>query len=140
MDVAALARTLAFTVRLPDPAVAGHPVAAAIDRAVPSGLIEITYDEFTLVELASSDGASPVIDKRVGAGTTVTPVTVGTRPGLWLAGEPHEVAIVDPDGELVHDSVRRAGNVLVWEDGGVTYRIEGLASLERALDIAVSLR
>ena len=37
-------------------------------------------------------------------------------------------------------AVRRAGDVLLWEEGGVTYRIEGAPSLDEALAVAGSLR
>jgi hypothetical protein len=133
---------LPFVVRLADPELAGPVLAVTIDPAVPSGLVEIRYGGFTLVALASQPGAGPVVEKFLGSGTAITRVTVGARarPGYWLTGAPHDVAYISPDGEIVRDTVRRVGDVLVWEDSGVTYRIEGAASLNDALAIATSLR
>ena len=45
--------------------------------------------------------------------------------GLWIAGEQHVVYWLDAPPRL-------AGNVLLWEDGGVTYRLEGKAPDEGA--------
>jgi len=52
------------------------------------------------------------------------------RHGIWIAGEEHVVYWLDAPPRL-------AGNVLLWEDGGVTYRIEGKRlSKARALALA----
>jgi hypothetical protein len=139
-EIASSTSSLPFTVLLADPAIAGGPLAVTVDPTVPTGLVEIRYEGFTLVELASQHGSAPVVEKFLGQGTSLTRVDVGASPGFWLSGEPHEVVYLDPDGEVVRDSVRRAGDVLVWADGGVTYRIEGASSLDLALRIATTLR
>jgi hypothetical protein len=52
------------------------------------------------------------------------------RHGIWIAGEEHVVYWLEAPPRL-------AGNVLLWEDGGVTYRIEGKRlTKERALALA----
>lgn len=52
------------------------------------------------------------------------------RRGLWIAGEEHVVYWMQAPPRL-------AGNVLLWEDGGITYRIEGRhLTKERALELA----
>jgi hypothetical protein len=140
IDVEAVAQRVPFEVRLPTAEVAGEPTAASTDPAVPSGLIEVRYPGFTLVELASQPGGAPVVAKFLGPGTETAPVTVAGQPGLWITGDPHEVAFIDPDGATRLDRVRRAGDVLLWEEGGVTYRIEGAPSLDEALAVAGSLR
>lgn len=72
-------------------------------------------------------------------GTVVERVSVGGAPGFWLEGAPHAVYYVDERGEVIEDTVRLAGNVLVWEQGGVTYRLEADLSREAAIAIARSL-
>jgi hypothetical protein len=72
-------------------------------------------------------------------GTTVERVSVGDAPGFWLEGAPHAVYYVDEAGEVVEDTVRLAGNVLLWERGGVTYRLEADVSREEAIAIATSV-
>jgi hypothetical protein len=72
--------------------------------------------------------------------TTVTGVTVNGRPGLWISGAPHAVYYVDSEGRSLTDTVRLAGDVLLWEANGITYRIESALPLERVLEIAESMR
>ena len=43
------------------------------------------------------------------------------------------------EGEIVEDSARLTGNVLLWEAEGVTYRLESSLDLELSLAIAESL-
>ena len=134
------AASLSFDVRRADPGRAGPPLAVAAEPRVATGLLEIRYRAFTLVQLASAPGEPPALDKFVDEGTSVRPVTVDGQDGFWISGEPHEIGFVGRDGRLDADSVRRAGNVLVWEDAGVTYRIEGLDHLDAALAQAGALR
>jgi hypothetical protein len=81
------------------------------------------------------------LQKALGPDTTLTPVTVNGRNGFWLAGHPHLFFFVGSDGRVVEDSLRLAGNTLVWEQGGVIYRVEGESLTESAaLEIAAGLR
>lgn len=72
--------------------------------------------------------------------TSVEEVSISGARGYFLSGEPHLVLLLDEYGLIVEDSARLAGNVLVWEDGGVTYRLEGDFSKDEALELAGSLR
>ncbi len=67
-------------------------------------------------------------------------MSVDGHEGLWISGAPHTIAYLDPDGRYDTDSVRRAGNVLLWVGSGVTYRIEGLDTLAQAMAQARALR
>ncbi len=71
---------------------------------------------------------------------TVESVVVGGAPGLWIAGQPHMFWYLAPDGTAIEDSRRLVGNTLAWERDGVLYRIEGEITLDRALEIAQSMR
>jgi hypothetical protein len=71
---------------------------------------------------------------------TVESVDVDGSPGVWISGEPHIFWYVAPDGTFITDSRRLVGDTLAWERDGVLYRIEGAITLERALEIARSLR
>jgi hypothetical protein len=77
--------------------------------------------------------------KIVGDKTTVEYVDVNGGEGFWLSGEPHEFFYLSTRVSIP-ERVRLAGNVLLWEVGGVTYRIEGPRTLEEAMAIARSLR
>lgn len=77
--------------------------------------------------------------KKIGSFTQTTFVKVNGNSGFWIQG-PHDVLYVDPDGNLVPDTLRLSGSVLVWEQGGLTYRLESALTLDQALAIARSVR
>lgn len=78
--------------------------------------------------------------KELGPGSSLEKVTVRGRPGYWIEGEPHLVYLVERSGEVREESGRLAGNTLLWEEGGVTFRLESSLSREEALRVAESLR
>ena len=72
--------------------------------------------------------------------TTLESVTVNGGEGFWIAGAPHQLSFVDANGNFLPDTVRLAGNVLLWEQGELTLRIEGKLSKGQALRIASTVR
>ena len=80
--------------------------------------------------------------KIVGGGTTVEPVKVGQADGWWIAGAPHELMLAfrDPDGQVRWQQVTVTGNVLVWQAGSVTLRLETPLDRASAVAVATSLR
>ena len=72
--------------------------------------------------------------------TRVERVDVRGSPGIFLSGKTHFVILLDRDGEIVEESARLARDVLIWERGGVGYRLEGDLELAEALSVADSLR
>jgi hypothetical protein len=72
--------------------------------------------------------------------TTLEPVRVNGGQGFWIAGARHQLSFVDENGNLLPDTVRLAGNVLLWEQGELTLRIEGKLSKDQALRIASTVR
>lgn len=79
-------------------------------------------------------------NKIAGPGTTVDRVLVGDSPGYWVAGELHLFFYTDHNGRVVEETRRFVGDTLIWTDGDITYRLETATGLERALEIAASLR
>ncbi|HEX5087142.1 MAG TPA: hypothetical protein VFV89_04985 [Nocardioides sp.] len=63
--------------------------------------------------------------------------TVNGTDALWF-DEPHEVALLEPDGTRVTHSARLAGHTLIWMTDGVTLRLEGDIEQHRAEEIAES--
>lgn len=80
------------------------------------------------------------IGKILGPGTTLTPVDVGGRSGYWIAGAPHQLFYRDSSGAVVDDSLRLTGNVLVFESGQVTIRLECSCTASVAVAVAASMR
>jgi hypothetical protein len=82
-------------------------------------------------------GKKVVQDKKTARGTSVRFATVNGRPALGLFGEPHFLMYLDPrTGEPVEDQVYLAGNVLLWESGDLTLRLEGDLEFAEMLRIA----
>lgn len=81
-----------------------------------------------------------VLKKLAGPETRVEPVSVDGSPGVFLSGESHFLFLLDEYGRIVEESARLARDVLIWESGGVAYRLEGELEREEALRLAGSLR
>jgi hypothetical protein len=58
--------------------------------------------------------------------------------GIWFP-RPHAVEYVDRTGAVRHETSRLAGPTLIWTNGPVTYRLEGVTALDEALAIARSM-
>jgi hypothetical protein len=66
-------------------------------------------------------------------------VGIGSGAGVWLPG-PHPVTYVGRDGVERTETARLAGPTLIWSSGAVTYRLEGLRTLEEAGSVALTLK
>jgi hypothetical protein len=81
-----------------------------------------------------------LLGKAAGPGTKVEPVSINGARGFWLEGEPHLFFYRDPSGDVRQDTLRLAGNTLVWVQGEVTLRLEAQITKDQALRIATSFR
>jgi hypothetical protein len=77
--------------------------------------------------------------KKALAETRIEQVTVDGEPGFWLEGAPHFFTYVNDDGAFQQESIRLAGNVLLWQRGDLTLRLEADVSKDEALKIARSV-
>ncbi|MFU8852870.1 hypothetical protein ACNAW0_18055 [Micromonospora sp. SL1-18] len=57
---------------------------------------------------------------------------------IWIDG-PHAVAYVDRTGTVRVETARLAASTLIWQDAGVSYRLEGDLTMAEAIEIANSL-
>jgi hypothetical protein len=64
---------------------------------------------------------------------------VGAADAWWIAGGEHFFFYRDAQGNVVDTTLRLAGDTLIWEEGGVTHRVEGAPSLAAAIRVAESL-
>jgi hypothetical protein len=62
--------------------------------------------------------------------------TVNENRAVWLTS-PHLMEYMEQSGELISREV--VGSVLIWEQDGLTYRLEGSLRLEQAVQIAEAL-
>jgi hypothetical protein len=81
-----------------------------------------------------------LLKKLAEAGTAVERVLVGDSSGVFLSGAPHFLFLIDAFGEPVEDSARLARDVLLWDAGGVAFRLEGDFTRAEALELADRLR
>ena len=81
-----------------------------------------------------------IMAKAIGPGTTLDAVPLGGGVAYYLAGQPHQFFFRDPQGNLQPETLRLAGNTLLWEEAGYTYRLEAQVSRDEAVRIASSLR
>ncbi len=117
---------------------AGPILGVETDPRVPGGLVAITYERFSLVELAAEPNAFPIMGKLVPSGVTVTFQKMDGTDALWIEGA-HEISYIAPDGSVRKDTVRTSGNVFLWTVGSVTVRIEGLTTLAEAREMALTV-
>jgi hypothetical protein len=124
------------------------PFTAVVPAALgePEG-VEVSADRRVLSLTWQTDEGTVRLDE-IGArldyayaksATDVEFVTVGGQFALWFP-EPHEVAVLEPDGTPRRESARLAGHTLVWERGDVTMRLEGDLTKRRAVAVAESLQ
>ncbi|HYK97889.1 MAG TPA: hypothetical protein VEU77_05795 [Candidatus Acidoferrales bacterium] len=83
---------------------------------------------------------STFFGKAIGPDTTLTQVTVNGTTGYWLEGAPHFFFYRNENGSILQETLRLAGNTLIWVENGVTLRIEANVSKETAVRIAESMR
>ena len=94
---------------------------------------------WTLITEFRGSRTRTFLEKVIGPGARVAPVRVGGAPGVWVTGRPHAFIYADRDGVIRTENTRLAGNVLLWERGGLVLRIEGEVTQAQALRIATSL-
>jgi len=83
---------------------------------------------------------STFLGKVAGPDTKIEQLVVNGGQGFWFEGAPHFFFYRDPSGAILQETVRLAGNTLVWEQDGVTLRLEAQVSKESALRLAASVR
>jgi hypothetical protein len=115
---------------LAPPASLGEPNAVYFDPIAPGGQVSFVYREGDQVRLLASEFRAGLreefIEKLAGPGTRIEPVSVNGAAGWWLEGEPHQFLYVDPrTGNVQPETLRLAGNTLLWVSGRRTLRIEG---------------
>jgi hypothetical protein len=128
-------------------AVPGEPAFYVEPSIGESGMVSVVYprDARTMagVDLLVTQFVASVreeyVKKLATLGSEIRYVRVRSSDAYWIGGDPHFVFYEDRDG-VRQEEVRLAGNVLLWEEDGVTYRIEGAGSLREARRLAASLR
>ncbi|HEV3474358.1 MAG TPA: hypothetical protein VG602_03220 [Actinomycetota bacterium] len=136
---------------VPVPQIPGPPDDVFIGREPPGGRITLMYEarpgiprdpvtgKGMLISMFRGQTERDFVTKELGPDTSLRYVAVRGAPGFWIEGEPHTVYYLDDRGQLFPDSVRLAGNVLLWQRGELTLRLESRLPLEDALAVAESM-
>lgn len=145
---------VSFDILVPDDPRLGAPDEVYLDDDTPAGdMVALVYaprsgfpatqgGEVGLLVTefrADLERSGDFFKKVLGSGTTVERVVVDGDEGLWLEGDPHSFFYRDENGELVQESVRLVANVLLWEQDGLTVRLESALSKKEALAIAATM-
>ncbi|MDQ3963376.1 MAG: hypothetical protein M3277_05630 [Actinomycetota bacterium] len=148
----AAARAVDFDLVSPDHPDLANPDEIYLDEAAPGGgIVAFVYGPRASLPAAGGDRVSIVFTqfasplapdvffgkKLAFEDTIIERVEVNGNEGYWLEGEPHFFFYEVPGTGLAEERIRLVGNVLLWEQEGVTLRLEvGSLPLDRALEIA----
>lgn len=125
------ARRRAPWLLLPD----GKPDSVWVNESIPGGKVSLVWGTPAHVRLLLTElSGRAYIEKIVDGDTEVERVELGTA-GAWFQGE-HVVMFQDREGRFHDTHARLARNTLVWQQGGVTLRLEGGLTKDEAVRIA----
>jgi hypothetical protein len=142
-----------FTVIVPTDPALGGPDAIYVRQVEGSVAVSFAYGPRTGIPVSPQLGLSAlvtefggrlepgVLGKVVPQGTTLELLTVNGAPGAWIEGQPHQVFYTTNNGtSFVLDTLRLAGNTLLWQQNGLVMRLEAEVDKDTALRIAASFR
>ncbi len=147
MPVSEAQRRVHYAILLPN---AGDPPpdGTYYDDRVPGGMVTLVYhspitvpaETMLLSEFQGALQEGSVFGKGLPPGATVEAVSVNGVTGYWIEGQPHLLYFYrDAAGQQRSDESRLSGNVLLWEQRGLTFRLEGIPRKELALGVAETL-
>ena len=141
---------VSFPILLPTEPGLGTPDGIFLSRVPTGGTVTLIWAERTgypadadgiglvLTEFQADIG-SETFEKMILEGTDVVALPVNGHPGWWVGGGVHAFFYRDASGAFVDASLRLVGSALIWEQDGLTMRVEGAPDLEAALRVARSL-
>jgi hypothetical protein len=145
-----------YTVVVPaDPAL-GAPDQVYL-RATPSSTaVSFVYTERAGIPTSPQAGVAAIVTEFSGgtvdqqffgkvidpSTTTVEQVTVNGQPGFWIQGTPHFFfyRVGGTAGSVEQETLRLAGNTLIWTQGDLLMRLEAQVDKATALRIAASVQ
>ena len=125
--------------RVVESALLGEPAAVWLDTRGSIPIVTLDFGSVLVTQFAAPlDKRDVVASKLAGPDVRVEQVDVNGAPGLWLEGA-HGIALLSPEGETAYVNMRLSANALVFERGGVTFRVEIDGPKQEALKLALSL-
>jgi hypothetical protein len=131
----------------------GPPDAFYLDRGLAGGMVSMVWTARPGVPAADETGVGLLISQFDGSvnpdafqklrdqGVGIVEVSVAGEQAWWLHGATHVFLRREGTGDDSRPVVptRLAGDTLLWERDRLTYRLEGSAGLDRAIEIAESI-
>ncbi|MDQ2952254.1 MAG: hypothetical protein M3R54_08315, partial [Chloroflexota bacterium] len=145
-------RAVRFPILVPASAELGAPDDVFVETVGTSDRLTLVYRQRAGIPVSPDAGVSALVvevrgtvdevllGKATGPGTRIVPVQVNGGRGFWLEGAPHLYFYRDPNGNVQQETLRLAGNTLVWVQNGVTVRLEAQIDQPTALRIAATFR
>lgn len=140
-----------FEIMTPEHDLLGEPDEVYLDQNPVGGAVSFVYHGDDDLPAAEETGVGALLTqfqgelnpglyaKQVPNGVTVERLSINNAEALWISGPPHTVSFVDADGDLIEDTLRFAGNTLIWQDGDLTLRLESALDRETTIAIAATL-
>ncbi|MEP7041149.1 MAG: hypothetical protein ABI864_06195 [Chloroflexota bacterium] len=141
-----------FTVLVPRLAELGDPALVYLADPPAGGAVTLLYGERDgfpadpltgiglIITQFRADIGPETFEKLVDSGVRVTATEVNGGAAWWVAGGDHFFFYRDANGQVVDTTLRLASDTLIWQDDGVTHRVEGAPTLGDAIRVAESLR
>ena len=141
-----------YPVVLPTDPLLGAPDEIYLRAVTNSTQVSFVYKSRAGIPVSADAGVSALVTEFSGAtvdenffgkvldqNTTLTKVTVNGQPGFWIQGKPH-FFFYNSSGTFQQESLRLAGNTLLWLRGDLLMRLEAQVDQATALRIAASFR
>jgi hypothetical protein len=130
------------------PSKLGPPDAVYVIPGVPGGEVMLAYKAKPGIPLVPQTGLGVLItefqgnvvpeflSKELGPDSQLEETSVSGDPAWWISGHPHGLIVQVTPGQYHQEELRLAANTLVWQDEGVTLRIESGLSKSNAMNLA----
>ena len=140
-----------FTLRVPNLSALHEPDLVYLADPPAGGAVTLLYGERAgfpadpdsgiglIVTQFRADIGPDIFEKLIDGGVRVLPARVHGLEAWWVEGGDHFFFYRDAEGRVVDSTLRLASETLIWEENGVTYRVEGAPSLADAVRVAESL-
>jgi hypothetical protein len=153
MTLAEAQARVSFQLLVPDPARLGPPDEVYLRRRADGDMVSFVYYPrpdlpavaetgvgLLLVQFEAPEDAF-FMEKGVAPSNEPRIVDVNGDDALWLGGAHYLLIAPDPslEGDLGQQTTRTAASVLLWDENGVTYRLESELSMTQAVALAEGL-
>jgi hypothetical protein len=143
---------VSYRILLPTLPELGEPDEVYVKAPPPGGQVSLVYRSRPGLPPASETGVSLLFSefrgetgetyfrKLLGPEAEIETITVNGNRGFWIEGEPHAFIYRNAEGGTHREDLRLAANALIWEQNGLTLRLEGDLPKGEALRVAESVR